>query len=36
MKSPFVPPEEKLMSDEDMKKMELLGKKVVHEIEVSY
>jgi cGMP-dependent protein kinase len=34
LKSPYVPPKEKMISDADVKKMEALGKKVIVEIEV--
>jgi len=34
LKAPYIPPPEKLMSDQDMKKQEALSKKVIKEIEV--
>ena len=34
LKAPYVPPKDKMISDNDVKKMEALGKKVIAEIEV--
>jgi cGMP-dependent protein kinase len=34
LKSPYLPPKEKLISDADIKKAEQAGKKVINEIEV--